>query len=651
MKKITLLAVLILNIVFAHAQGLIRESWSDKPVLHKIEGKLNDESAVIILDKRRIEYIDEKEEMAVYKTLHRIVHINDDKGIEAFNRVYLPVANSEDILDIRARTILPNGKIIEVSRENIKDLKEEDDQVYKIFAMEGLEKGAEVEFYYTYKRNTGFFGTEVVQGRTPVMEAIVELVSPKRLVFEMKGFNSDNKPAIETKDEKRWLSVTEKDIAGAEKEKYASEDGNLKRFEFKLAYNTARATNDRLFSWDELAKRIHRNYTTVTDKETKKVDGLVDDMKVEKLATALEKVVAVENYIKTNFTAREDIDGDDAENLERIIKTKLASELGIVRLYAAIFRKLGIEHEFVLATSRDDNTIEKNFENWNNCDNSVIYFPTLKKYMAPTEAEYRFPWIDPMWGNANAFYCRSTTIGNYTTAFGEVKNLPLEDYSKSASNTDATVELNKTADTLLVNISQIYSGYAASVYKAIFTFSSDEYKKEITKEMIKFGTKSENVVSSKMENQDFESYHQNKPFILSATVKASELVERAGNKTIVKIGDIIGPQAEMYEEKPRQFPITVDFPHVLERNITFIIPDGYIVKNPDDLKINVTYTDGGQVTMGFVSDYKIEGNKLKIHIMEEYRRTYYPLAQYEIFKKIINAAADFNKVVLVLEKK
>ncbi|MBL7733506.1 MAG: DUF3857 domain-containing protein, partial [Chitinophagaceae bacterium] len=324
MKKITLLAVLILNIVFAHAQGLIRESWSDKPVLHKIEGKLNDESAVIILDKRRIEYIDEKEEMAVYKTLHRIVHINDDKGIEAFNRVYLPVANSEDILDIRARTILPNGKIIEVSRENIKDLKEEDDQVYKIFAMEGLEKGAEVEFYYTYKRNTGFFGTEVVQGRTPVMEAIVELVSPKRLVFEMKGFNSDNKPAIETKDEKRWLSVTEKDIAGAEKEKYASEDGNLKRFEFKLAYNTARATNDRLFSWDELAKRIHRNYTTVTDKETKKVDGLVDDMKVEKLATALEKVVAVENYIKTNFTAREDIDGDDAENLERIIKTKLA---------------------------------------------------------------------------------------------------------------------------------------------------------------------------------------------------------------------------------------------------------------------------------------------------------------------------------------
>ncbi len=37
--------------------------------------------------------------------------------------------------------------------------------------------------------------------------------------------------------------------------------------------------------------------------------------------------------------------------------------------------------------------------------------------------------------------------------------------------------------------------------------------------------------------------------------------------------------------------------------------------------------------------------------MEEYRRVSYPLSQYEDFKKVINASADFNKVVLVLQKK
>jgi hypothetical protein len=141
----------------AQSQEIVRETWSEKPVLHKVDSKLDNESAVIILDKRRVEYTDEKEDVVLYKTLHRIVHINDDKGIESFNRIYLPVSNNSDIVDIKARTILSNGKIIEVSKDNIKDLKEDDDQVYKIFAMEGLEKNCEVEFYYTYKKNTSFF--------------------------------------------------------------------------------------------------------------------------------------------------------------------------------------------------------------------------------------------------------------------------------------------------------------------------------------------------------------------------------------------------------------------------------------------------------------------------------------------------------------
>ena len=55
--------------------------------------------------------------------------------------------------------------------------------------------------------------------------------------------------------------------------------------------------------------------------------------------------------------------------------------------------------------------------------------------------------------------------------------------------------------------------------------------------------------------------------------------------------------------------------------------------------------------MGFVSDYEVKGNILSVHIMEQYRRATYPLSQFLQFQKIINASADFNKIVLVLEKK
>ncbi|MEI9947188.1 MAG: hypothetical protein WDN26_23605 [Chitinophagaceae bacterium] len=202
-----------------------------------------------------------------------------------------------------------------------------------------------------------------------------------------------------------------------------------------------------------------------------------------------------------------------------------------------------------------------------------------------------------------------------------------------------------------MNLKQTYAGYAASPYKAMFTFSSAEDKKLIEKEMIKSNTQSENIISSKIENQDLESYGQNKPFILSATVRSGELLEKAGNKIIVKVGDVIGEQVQMYQEKPRLFPMEIDFPHVLERKINFKIPEGYVVKNPDDLKINHTYQENGQTTMGFVSSYTMEGNVIKVTILEEYRKTNYPLSQYEDFKRVINAAADFNKVSLILERK
>jgi hypothetical protein len=55
--------------------------------------------------------------------------------------------------------------------------------------------------------------------------------------------------------------------------------------------------------------------------------------------------------------------------------------------------------------------------------------------------------------------------------------------------------------------------------------------------------------------------------------------------------------------------------------------------------------------MGFVSNYKLEGNLLTINIDEYYKQVLQPLDIFPTFQKIINAAADFNKVTLLLEKK
>jgi hypothetical protein len=52
-----------------------------------------------------------------------------------------------------------------------------------------------------------------------------------------------------------------------------------------------------------------------------------------------------------------------------------------------------------------------------------------------------------------------------------------------------------------------------------------------------------------------------------------------------------------------------------------------------------------------VSSYAQNDNVVTISINETYSRINYPLSAFEDFKKVINASADFNKVVLILDKK
>jgi len=90
---------------------------------------------------------------------------------------------------------------------------------------------------------------------------------------------------------------------------------------------------------------------------------------------------------------------------------------------------------------------------------------------------------------------------------------------------------------------------------------------------------------------------------------------------------------------------------VLNRKIVFEIPGGYSVKNLDDINLSVVHKENDTVTMGFVSNYTKSGNTVTVNIYETYAKIYYPLEQFEDFKKVINASADFNKIHRGLKKK
>lgn len=651
MKPIFALCLFLLASYSLHAQ-LPLDSWKDKPSFIAVDKSHDKESALFLLDLRRYEFRDEADNsLGLYKTIHKVIQLNDDKGIEIFNKIYLPGGENTTMIALRARTILPSGKVINFDSTTVKDITDDDGTPQRIFALPGLEKGCQVEYIYSYKKESTLFGMDVLQFRIPVLKSIIQIISPQRLVFDVKSFNGFSMVERKQDNNYRVVNCISPELKPAEEEKYSSLTAQLYRVEYKLSYNTAKDSADRLFTWNQLAERIGENYLEFDDKETKAIADLISTLKLAKLTSAEDKLMALENHLKKNIMTNKDVSSESASQIDQILRTRIASEYGIVRLYALALNQLAIPYQMVLTGDRSTYSLDKEFENWNNADNIIIYLPDTKKYFAPTRPEYRYPWIAPEWGNQIGIHCKISKLGDKQTAVADVRNIDLMNYTETSHNMESRIRIFPAKDSVLVESKQIFTGYTSALYRAAFNFSSPEDQKTILKDMVKFGTNSETILSSKMDNTSFDEFGKNKPFVINASVKANELMEKAGNKILLKVGDVIGPQVEMYQEKPRVFPIEIVYPHVLYRDITIEIPEGYVAKNLESLNIQQAYPETGEPTMFFKSSYTQTGNLLKVAIREEYRVADYPIDQFQPFIKVINAAADFNKVVILLEKK
>ncbi|MES2847865.1 MAG: DUF3857 domain-containing protein, partial [Bacteroidota bacterium] len=334
-------------------------AWDAKPILHITAAEFAKESAVILLDERIHEYkTDSKKEIYVQLTNHRLVKVMDDKGVELFNRIYIPYYANAEVFDIKARTIQPDGRVVDLPADKILDV-EEDGKRYKKFALEGVEKNSEIEYSYQVKKDIYYFGVEMFQySNVPFEKAIFKLVVPEHLKFTVKGSNGFVVEKETVEDGKRITNAKATNLPGLDDEKYAETGPYSGNIQYKLSYNLARDKDVRLFTWNELAKRIYTSNTNFTDKELKAAGDFVKQIGIKESASEEEKIIALEAYIKQNINSDKEGIGEDANKIEKIVKTKLASEDGVNNLFTACFEKLGINYQIVFPSKRDDLPID-----------------------------------------------------------------------------------------------------------------------------------------------------------------------------------------------------------------------------------------------------------------------------------------------------
>lgn len=623
-------------------------NWLEKPAF---ESPTNNEYGTQVLKHAVVtEFFYEGENLVEYFLEHVVLKLDTDEAIESYNKVYIPFSQSSEVDISKARVILGSGKINEL--DNSKIMTAEDDETgrkYKYFAFEGVEKGSIIEYFYVIKKQPEYNGKKItLQSANPKENATFELFSPKNLVFAFKTYNGLPEAVKDTTSEKKhhWKMYADK-LAAIPEETFSTFDASRASIVYKLDENLATKRTG-FATYSNFSKNLYSFYYPEYSKKTKEfLEKYLS--KFDNKAGDSEAIIrAIENHLKTNVFIT-DINGEELENLEEILTKKIANKTGIIKLYIAILRSLNIEHELVFTSDRQELKFDKNFEAKNFLTDVLIYFTKHKTYLCPSNLDSRYGFPPAFLTDNYGLFIKQVTIGNFTSGVGKVKYIEARKAEDTLDQLDIVVEFDENdLTTTLIKFNRSISGYYAMYIQPYIHLASEKDKEELIDTFAKNINENVEITYKEMNNASPEFFGV-KPLDVYIEFNSNTFVEKAGNKYLFKVGELIGQQIQMYQEKERVLPIESEFNRGYMRTISVIIPEGYKVMGVEDINIDNSHSKNNEELTSFKSSYQLENNVLKIRADEYYRENKMDVSLFEDFRKVINSAADFNKITLILE--
>ena len=610
----------------------------------------SDKDMIAIKDKVVTEFIFEDQNLIEYYLEHKILWLNSDDRIEEYTKVYLPSANDASQVVINVRIIKKTGEIIVLDKSRI--LGSENGKTgikFNYFSIDAIEKGSIIEYYYVAKRRPKLQGAMVdIESDYHKQTLEFDLYAPSNLSFSFKSFNLETTvKKIENITEKTHWKFSAKDVKAVNKEEKAPYNASIGFIMYKLHENTA--NNAIITSYYNVAQNLFDfYYSTYSELEKKLIHKFAKNFKFDEDLKDENKARIIDLFIKENVYISE----NNSENLTNVLKTKTANETGVIKLYIALFEKFNVTHEMVLTSNRLLLKFDKDFEATNFLQEFLFYFPASKKYLSPSKFGTRFGFPPPYFMNNFGLFITGYDINGKRKAFSEVKFI--EGIPASLSSDEMLIEVNFNTKDLTKNTialeRKLNGYYAMNLHPFMNLIQPNRINEVIDQYFVQNSDKNAKVLKREFINED-PSLFGLKPFVVKFDISSEYFVEKTGDKYLFKLGDLIGPQMEMQQEKKRILPLEAEFNRSYYRTIKIHIPEGYQISNLEDIIIKNSYATKDKELFIFDSYYTLEGDVLTVTADEHYRETFVAPEIFEAYRTVINSAADFNKVTLILEPK
>ena len=602
----------------------------------------------LIWDRSYVEYVvTDAAGAQKFLLLHTLRQINDIRAVEEFNKIYIPFYGDNVPTTIDSRVIV-NGKVVFTGDTKTCSKVEEESTTYLLMALEGVTPGCFIETIVVLPTSFELVGSNDLQNSVPTKESVICIVSPEVFHFKYKLYNSTATVNEKVEEGRRFIYSIGTNLPALEEEEYCHNDARAQRFEHTL--DRIDNTNFQGQLWADRGITFFDNNMKAYDDSKSGIKKLIKQLGLEAMKTEDEKIFALEDYLKRNISI--DPNAESKADASDILKTKISNNFGFNRLFFLTLYELKIPVELTVTCSRENRKFDKDFASDYGFTDVLFYFPNSKTYLDPNNTVVRHPVISTSFLSQDAVRIRLVDLSGAISGVSSIKNIGINPIEKSVLKEEFGLKFINGNQETVESYKKSYTGFADQGIRSLCYFADEDQKKEFLENYIKG-----NFDNSKVENIETINYNlsskeeYNSPFTITATITGADMLEFAGNKILLKIGEIIGQQSELYSDKPRQKGIDVEFAHYYDRTITVEIPEGFKLGGLDAIKKDVKVLDNdGKPMAFFTSDYKLEGGKLIITIIESYNALELPIEKYNDFREVINAASDFNKITLVLDK-
>ena len=582
-KNLPLLLLFWLQITLHAQDATDRSVWTEKPAFSDLKPGHEKENVVgIFMDEKYEFFYSADGNLQVMHSFHRKFRLNHDDAINSFNKFSVSLSNVIELVELKARVVKPGGQIIEFDKNNIKEvIDEKSGSNYKIFAIDGIERGDDIEYFFKRKMSGNNFGQTFFQFKYPMLRASYEIISPKNLIYAIKGYNGfpDGVHTV-LPEERNQFKCEMENIPALTDEKYAYFNPRRARVDYRLDYNYNRGRS-KVLTWNDASQRVYE--MIYQDVNTKKVDSWIKSLRI-KDGSSLSKAAQIEEYIKSNIFIQ-DFHLPEFSDFDYIRSKKVSSERGIVGLYANLFKSLGIKHEVVLTSERSNVRFDPDFQSWNYLDKYLIYLNDGDTYIDPASNNFRLGCVEGDLTATHGLFIEIVKLGAFESAVGKIKYIHPAPFKANYDNMniEISVDVDK-ANTRVINtrgFKGLSGGYFSKIYKAL----DDDQKQRILKDLME--TKAPNPVYNSLkvlQKSDIE-FIKDAEFLIFCDFNSSSFIEIAGNKLLLNVGESIGPQVELYFENDRKVAAEYGHNRWYYRNIIVNIPEGYRIVNPEVVEI------------------------------------------------------------------